>query len=242
MRKPGLAARLACVAAILLSTVAAQGASCPAVLNSATRLVLVSADGMNTNRAWLSLWRRAGVAQPWQRLGPSEPVLLGQNGLAWGPGSQHLARAGEPRKHESDWRSPIGIYRLGAPFGFGPSRLSNYVRIVPGRTICVDDPKSPAYNTVTSIDRVGSGVSTERMWEYPQYRSGLFIRYPSSHAHPADSCIFIHAAESPDELTAGCLALPQARVIALQNFAASRAVLATVSQDTRDRFGTCLPN
>lgn len=240
MKKAHLLAAL-CAAAVLIEPAAGYAASCPAILNSAERLAVVLAEGMDSNRAWLSLYRRARGSREWQRFGGSEPVLLGRNGLAWGPGFQHLARAGEARKRESDWRSPLGVYRLGAPFGFDASRLANYVRIVPGRTICVDDPKSPAYNTITTVDRVGSRVSAERMWDYPQYRRGLFIRYPSSHAHPADSCIFIHIATTPDETTAGCLALPEARVIELQNFGAPRTAIAIVSRDTRGRFGDCLP-
>lgn len=117
-------------------------------------------------------------------------------------------------KHERDWRTPAGIYRIGAPFGFAPTKRRGYVRSRAGRTFRVDDLKSRAYNTITTIARARRHVSGERIHDFPGYRHALFIHYPSNYSHPAGSCIFIHIWDAPGEATAGCIAMFAARVIA----------------------------
>lgn len=219
------------------STRAASAASCPATIANATRLALVSAEDMGSSTATITLYVREGRTAPWRQVGGPEQARLGENGLAWGPGFSSLARPGEARKRESDWRTPAGIYRIGRPFGFAASKRRGYVQI-DANTVCVDDPKSPAYNTITTH---AGGVHGERMRDYPEYRHGLFIAYPSSHAHPADSCIFIHILTAAEETTAGCIALPEARVVALQDFAAPGAVIAVLPRTALDRFAGCLP-
>jgi len=97
----------------------AQAQTCPAVLNHATRLALVVAMGMNTSAARLTLYDRRSRHVPWRRRAAATPVRLGERGMAWGAGFQHFARWGERVKHERDWRTPAGIYRIGAPFGYG---------------------------------------------------------------------------------------------------------------------------
>ena len=232
---------LATFAFLVLSS-AVQAQTCPAVVQNATRLALVTANGMQTSSASLALYTREKPGAPWRQAAAAGPVRLGQFGLAWGPGFAHLARDGEPRKRESDWRTPAGIYRIGAAFGFAPSSRARYVRVRQDETVCVDDLKSRAYNTITTAARVGPAVHVERMWTYPEYRHGLFIDYPSSHAHPADSCIFIHIWTRPGEPTAGCVGMPEARVVALQNFAEAGAVIAVFPRETLARFAGCLPD
>jgi len=239
--------RLAAVAAVAAAALAASTANaaraqtCPAVIEHATRLALVTANGMQTSAARLALYSRENRTAPWRRLGAAQPVRLGEFGMAWGTGFMQLARGGEPVKHERDWRTPAGIYRIGAPFGFAPSKRAGYVLLKAGQTFCVDDVKSPAYNTITTIQRVGPRVHGERMRNIPDYRHGLFIDYPSNHSKPAGSCIFIHMWSAPGEATAGCIAMPEARVVALQNFAASGAVIAIVPRGAVGRFQGCLP-
>jgi L,D-peptidoglycan transpeptidase YkuD (ErfK/YbiS/YcfS/YnhG family) len=225
---------------LLVFSSMAQAQTCPEAIDNATRLVLVTATSMHTSTARLVMYTRENRSVPWRKLSTGEPVRLGEYGLAWGPGFMHLARKGEPLKRESDWRTPVGIYQIGAPFGFAASKRPGYVQLMAGETLCVNDPKSPVYNTITTRAQVGPRVSGERMRDYPEYRHGLFIEYPSNHAHPADSCIFIHIWSAPSESTAGCIALPEARVIALQNFAEPGAVIAVVPRLALDRFASCL--
>lgn len=215
--------------------------SCPAVLKHATRLALVTAAGMETSAATLTLYRRNSRHAPWRQRAGATPVRLGERGMAWGAGFKRFARWGEPVKHEGDWRTPAGIYRIGASFGFAPSKRRGYVQLKAGQTFCVDDLKSRAYNTITTIARVGRHVSGERMRDIPGYRHGLFIHYPSNYSRPAGSCIFIHIWSAPGEGTAGCIAMAAARVVALQNFAAPSAVIAVVPRGPLARFKGCLP-
>jgi L,D-peptidoglycan transpeptidase YkuD (ErfK/YbiS/YcfS/YnhG family) len=214
--------------------------SCPAVLNDATRLALVTANGMNTSAATLALYSRDNRAAPWQQLGAAQPVTLGERGIAWGTGFTQLARRGEPVKNEHDMRTPAGVFGIGAPFGFSPSKRPNYVQVKAGETFCVDDMKSSAYNTVTTVAKAGR-VHGERMWNFPGYRHGLLLEYPSNYSKPEGSCIFIHIWDRPGQSTAGCVAMPEARVVALQNFAEAGAVMAIIPRAALDRFKGCLP-
>ena len=234
-------AALAAVAALALtgaSTGTARAQSCPAIVGKVTHLALITASGMRTSFGELLLYSRDTRDASWKAVGTTHRVWLGQNGLAWGPGFTRYAQHGEPLKRESDWRSPAGIYKIGAPFGFDASQRRGYVRIKAAETFCVDDVRSPAYNTITTIAKAGR-FSGERMSEFPEYRHGLFIDYPSTHARPADSCIFIHL--SSGDSTAGCIAMAEDVLIALQDFAESGAVIAVIPRTGLKRFKGCLP-
>ena len=57
----------------------------------------------------------------------------------------------------------------------------------------------------------------------------------------AGSCIFIHVRRPDAKGTAGCVALPEPQVEALQDFAEGGAVLAVLPRQALDRFKGCLP-
>jgi L,D-peptidoglycan transpeptidase YkuD (ErfK/YbiS/YcfS/YnhG family) len=67
------------------------------------------------------------------------------------------------------------------------------------------------------------------------------VDYPTDGKVRAGSCIFMHVWRSPTSGTAGCVSMPEARVEALQDFAASGAVVAILPQGAVSRFGDCLP-
>ena len=75
----------------------------------------------------------------------------------------------------------------------------------------------------------------------PMYRRGLLVDYPTDARKQAGSCIFIHVWRSPTTGTAGCVAMPEPRVEALQDFAADGAVLAILPRGALDRLPGCLP-
>ncbi len=218
----------------------ALGQACPDPLQGARRLVLVTADTMETYTATAQLFERAAAADAWRSLGPAEPALLGRTGMAWGHGFHHLRKDGEPAKVEGDKRTPAGIYRIGQSFGFNASEQPGYIKITED-TICVDDPRSPAYNTITSRTAVGARVHREIMHTNPRYRKGLVVNYPTDAAAKAGSCIFIHVHRSPTSPTLGCVALPEARVAALQEFAGPGAVLAVLPKAALGQLSGCLP-
>ncbi|HWP27282.1 MAG TPA: L,D-transpeptidase family protein [Xanthobacteraceae bacterium] len=220
--------------------VAAQ--ECPTVLSTATRLVLVTAQGMNSTFATAQLFERASSNDPWRKLGPPEPAVIGRAGMAWAPMFRHLARPGEPIKIEGDKRAPAGIYPIGGTFGTVPSDRPGHIQVRED-TVCVDDPSSPAYNTITTRQVVGPKVHAENMGKaLPMYRHGLLVDYPTDAAGKAGSCIFIHVWRSPTRGTAGCVALPEERVLALQDFAVGGGtVLAVMPRHALHRLGGCLP-
>src|SRR5215203_3450318 len=214
------------IAAPALSTAPAGAQSCPATLAGAKRLVLVTAETMNDTAAIMRLYERTAAGESWRPLGAAEPALIGRGGMGWSAFFAQLARRGEPIKVEGDKRAPAGIYKIGRSFGIVASTRPNYLQVTPD-TICVHDLSSPAYNTIASRVRLGPAVSAENMSRaLPMYRRGLVVDYPTDGKARAGSCIFIHVWRSASSGTAGCVSMPEARVEALQDFAAGGAVLA----------------
>ena|ERR1043166_8058872 len=225
---------------VLIAPQVAQAQSCPAPLADASRLVLVTADGFSTSTARLQLYERDAADGPWRARGEAEPALIGRGGMAWSYFFRSYARKGEPIKSEADKRVPAGFYRIGKSFGTLPSNHADYLHITEGMT-CVDDPASPAYNTITSRAKIGWKVHGENMWRVPDYARGLLVDYPTDAKARAGSCIFIHVRLPLKKGTAGCVALPQPRVEALQVFAQGGAILAVLPKSALDRFQGCLP-
>jgi D-alanyl-D-alanine dipeptidase len=239
--------RLAAITAMVLaatvhSIASAWAQGCPAPLAQAKRLVLVTAAGMNDTAATLRLYERGSAREAWHALGQAEPALIGKAGMGWSRFFLRYARLGEPLKIEGDKRAPAGVFPIGRSFGILASSRPDYLRVTPD-TICIHDPSSPGYNTIASRARVGPQVRAENMSRIlPMYRRGLLVDYPTDRNNRAGSCIFIHVWRSPTTGTAGCVALPEPRVEALQDFAAGGAVLAILPRGALDRLPPgCLP-
>jgi L,D-peptidoglycan transpeptidase YkuD (ErfK/YbiS/YcfS/YnhG family) len=225
---------------VFLTPGVALAQSCPAPLADARRLVLVTADTVNSKTAAVQHFTRDAPNGPWTAETAPVSALIGHNGVGWAPAFRSFARPGEPIKVDGDKRVPAGFYKLGRPFGFGPSSRPGYLRVTEGMT-CVDDPRSPDYNTITSRAKVGWQVHGENMWRVPEYRRGLLVDYPTDRAARAGSCIFIHVRRPTAKGTAGCVALPEPQVEALQDFAEGGAVLAVLPRQALERFKGCLP-
>jgi D-alanyl-D-alanine dipeptidase len=219
---------------------AVTSATCPQILQNATRLIFVTAPTMNAVAAEVRLFERDKPELTWRLAQAAEPAVLGLKGMGWGEGFEGLAQSGEPIKSEGDDRTPAGIFPAGRPFGFESSGHPGYLEIRPD-TVCVDDPSSAAYSTIASRASVGSKTHVEQMGGFSLYRRGLVVEYPSDRLRRSGSCIFIHVWRSRFKGTAGCIALPEPRVAALQNFAESGAVIAVAPIAALDRFGPCLP-
>ena len=190
--------------------------------------------------SWSRRFTRSAPDAEWQVDGGPVSALIGRNGTAWSHTFRNFAAAGEPIKVDGDKRAPAGFFAIGRSFGFAPARRAHYLHVEEGVT-CVDDPSSPAYNTITSRAKVGLKVHGENMWRVPEYRRGLLVDYPTDRAARAGSCIFIHVRRPDAKGTAGCVALPEPQVEALQDFAESGAVLAVLPRQALDRFKGCLP-
>jgi L,D-peptidoglycan transpeptidase YkuD (ErfK/YbiS/YcfS/YnhG family) len=235
---PIFAATAILVAPVFFSPVLA--ASCPAPLAQAKRLVLVTTQSMDTALAALQLFTRRSADMPWKRVSAVEPAVVGKAGLGWGYPFLDAKEGEEPEKVEGDNRTPAGFFRIGASFGFAPSRRRGYIELKSGETVCVEDPSSPLYNTITKRSDIGA-VLADDMRSSPFYRSGLFVDYPSDRATSRGSCILIHIWSAPDKGTAGCVGLPEARVEALQEFSRAGTVIAILPATAFDRFPGCLP-
>jgi L,D-peptidoglycan transpeptidase YkuD (ErfK/YbiS/YcfS/YnhG family) len=229
---------LAVIALIVPQTALAQ--SCPQPLAAARRLVLVTADTMSSTTASVQRFARTAPNAAWRPDGGPVTALIGYNGVGWAHAFRSFARADEPVKVDGDKRMPAGFYKIGRSFGFSASRRPGYMRIAEG-TVCVDDPASPAYNTITSRAKVGWKVHGENMWRVPEYRRGLLIDFPTDAKARAGSCIFIHTRLPGATGTHGCVALPEPQVAALQDFAQAGAVLAVLPRAALARFKGCLP-
>jgi L,D-peptidoglycan transpeptidase YkuD (ErfK/YbiS/YcfS/YnhG family) len=225
---------------LLLAPQVALAQSCPPPLAAAQRLVLVAADTMTSTTASVQRFTRASADTPWLAAGGAATALIGHKGVGWSHAFRSFARAGEPVKVEGDKRAPAGFYTIGRSFGFAASPRPGYMRVAEGMT-CVDDLASPAYNTITSRAKAGWQVHGENMWRVPEYRLGLLVDYPSDRKARAGSCIFIHLQLPGKTGTSGCVALPEAEVEALQDFAQSGAVLAILPRQAFERFKGCLP-
>jgi L,D-peptidoglycan transpeptidase YkuD (ErfK/YbiS/YcfS/YnhG family) len=229
--------------AMLVSPVFASpvlATTCPAPLAQAKRLVLVATQSMDTALATLQLFTRRSADLPWKRFGAAEPAVVGKAGLGWGYPFLDVKGGEEPEKVEGDNRTPAGFFRIGASFGFAPSRRPGYIELKSGETVCVEDPSSSLYNTITKRSDIGA-VEADDMGSSAFYRRGLFVDYPSDRATRRGSCILIHIWSAADRGTAGCVGLPEARVEALQDFSRAGAVIAILPATAFDRFPGCLP-
>ena len=219
----------------------AQDEQCPAVLERARHLVLVKAKSMSTPVAQVQLFERTAPGESWRAVGKAESAVVGRAGMAWGYPFRTAAGAGEPKKLEGDQRTPAGIYAIGRSFGFTAHSRDDHLVLKPGESICVDDPDSPAYNTISSRRSLGPKPHGEDMGTISFYRNGLVIDYPSDRASRAGSCIFLHVWRGPAKGTNGCVAMPESRIERLQNFAQGSAVIAILPESALPRFANCVP-
>ena len=226
------------ITSLLASHAFAQ--SCPQPLASARRLVLVTASGMTTTAATLQTFERAAPNEPWRAVSAAEPALIGKKGMAWAHAVRAFARAGESIKVDGDKRVPAGFYSIGKSFGTEASQRPGFLHIRHGMK-CIDDPASSAYNTIVTRADTGWAAHGENMWRVPEYKSGLLVDYPTHARSRAGSCIFIHVRLPAATGTGGCVALPELRLAALQDFVEPGAVLAVLPRHALSRFSGCLP-
>ena len=221
---------------------AGQPVSCPQPLAEAPRLIVVTATDINAPGALLTTYERTTPDAPWMSVGGLREAVVGLKGLAWGGPWRQLARDGEPLKQEGDKRSPAGIYRMGAPFGFEASSEAGYLQLATDQHICVEDVRSDLYGQIVKRSAVAPGIKFDQMRAEPLYRTGLVVDYPADRERKAGSCIFIHVWRKPGQGTAGCVALEEASVTELRAWAsAAPSAIAILPAGAAERFPGCLP-
>ncbi|MBO8042497.1 hypothetical protein J6396_33130, partial [Pseudomonas aeruginosa] len=138
----------------------------------------------------------------------------------------HPAQADGPQKQEGDGRSPAGVFALGSAFGYAVTRPGTAMPYQPmlDSSYCMDVPASPFYNRIVDAKKVGKAAvegSTEPMRldlhnkGDVRYQEGFVIAHNPDNQPGKGSCIFAHLWRQPGEATAGCTAMPQARMQAL---------------------------
>jgi L,D-peptidoglycan transpeptidase YkuD (ErfK/YbiS/YcfS/YnhG family) len=232
-------AAVACSVALSMCHVAC-GQTCIPSIKNAKRAILITAPTMNTISAMVRLFERPTLDASWRLLEGPYPAVLGRFGMGWGQMFAYLGSAKDTVKKEGDFRTPAGVYRAGKRFGFEPSEWVDYLQIRPGDTVCVDDPYSPAYNTITSRRQITANTHAEDMGN-SLYRRGVIIEYPTTPPF-GGSCIFIHVWRAADRGTAGCIALPERHVATIQEFANRDTIVAILPEAALPQFGGCLPS
>lgn len=191
------------------------------------QLVIGRSSGWVDPMMTMQRYERGGPEGEWQAVGDPIPASLGHKGMGWGIG-EHGFFAPEglrgPIKAEGDGRSPAGLFRLGAAFGYAAKppdgTAVDYVQMTDAWR-CVDDPKSKRYNAVFAADKV---KGAERDWSSAErmrrkdvlYRWGVlvdhnFLELADKRTRKAravaGSCIFLHVWREPKSPTVGCAAM-----------------------------------
>lgn len=201
------------IAALLLP---AQAFELPA---ASTQCLVGIANDWNSSTATLQLYQKAGgrwLAQgaPWQS-------RLGKSGLVWGAG---LQAAPANAKQEGDWRSPAGVFAIGAAWGYEPTIRKQPLlcyRQVTSRDLWIEDPASPHYNSNVILDHepASDWEKKQQMKQSdPAHALKLFIAHnaPPKAVPNCGSSIFFHIWRGGGTRpTAGCTSMDEAKLRAL---------------------------
>jgi len=177
--------------------------------DNCSQLILVVTDSISSTNGRMMFLEKNGS---WPNAGHFLPVVLGKNGLGWGRGLHNFVPEGFPVKKEGDGRSPAGMFKVGAAFGFAQPEEMKHLKIpyihITDMLECVDDAESKYYNQIVYRDSVENidWNSSEKMHRYGRwYEQGIIIEQNTdSIINGAGSCIFIHNWVDPDETSMGC--------------------------------------
>ena len=215
-------------AVLLLAALASLLATGPVPDNSRQMLLVTTADWSATDGV-LQRYERA-PGQAWEAVGDPVPVVVGRSGLGWGRGLHGGPAAGRgPVKAEGDGRAPAGAFRLSAAFGYGDSLATGLPYVPTPGLQCVDDRASASYNLVRPVGADPDWRSHETMRRRDGlYRIGAIVAHNGPGVAPGlvpgaplaaeapvaggGSCIFLHVWRGPGSVTAGCTAMPDARL------------------------------
>ena len=194
--------------------------------SAARTLVTVVTAAPAATTGELRRWERAsdGGAGRWRPVGAPVPVVVGKSGL------RAIAD-----KREGDRASPAGRFRLGEATGYeaAPPGVRVPYRVADASLRCVDDPQSPAYNTLAAAPATGAPwKSAERMRRDDElYRYTLFVRHNDARAPGQGSCIFLHVWRDAASPTVGCTAMALDALRALLVWATPSTELVQLTRD-----------
>src|SRR5437867_7458172 len=87
-------------------------------LGSALQLVIVVTPDWAAVDGMMQRYERYGTDEVWHPIGPKVPVVVGQNGMAWGKGLHPDPPSNSPLKKEGDKKAPAGLFSFGSVFGY----------------------------------------------------------------------------------------------------------------------------
>jgi len=188
-----------------------------------TQIVVVESPGWDSLTGTLQCFERNELGGAWKPVGERVPVDFGRTGLAWGRGLQGGRLGSGPEKREGDGKSPAGVFRLSAVFGYAPADSMQFLKMpyVPATSTCqcVDDPGSAYYNLVLDSLSVAKPDwnSHENMHQLDDsYKWGVLVDHNMSPREAGDgSCIFLHVWGGPTTTTSGCTAMDEAKIYSI---------------------------
>ncbi len=178
------------------------------------QMILVLTDSPLATKGYLFRFERKNQNSSWELVKEKIPIVLGRNGLAWGRGLNQVDTSKLSVKVEGDGKSPAGIFKLSAAFGYASSDEMKglkfpYIHITE-MLECIDDVKSEYYNQLVKRNEVENidWQSSEKMF-YADiwYKQGVVVQNNEPAVKGGGSCIFLHNWSVPDETSAGCTEL-----------------------------------
>lgn len=184
-------------------------------LNGSRQILLVRTPDWSSVTGTLQRYQRAHDSAPWQAAGDPFPVNLGRAGQGWGRGLHpgDAALPDEPIKQEGDGRAPTGVFALPTGFAYDPSGLTGTalpIVLADQDLVCVDDPASRYYNSLTSrnVPDKDWNSSEDMLRQDDLYLYGITVAHNQDPPLPgAGSCIFLHVEKAPGAGTAGCTSM-----------------------------------
>jgi len=192
----------------------------PPVPKNCRQMILVITPSPDDFQGKLYRFQRSANDSDWQPVSGENPVVVGKKGLGWGIGLHSQSIPKMPVKREGDGKSPAGVFKLSAVFGFAPSEKMRDLKMpylhVSKALECVDDVRSRFYNRMIYRDKADSvdWHSSEKMRKIgAKYELGVFVDHNAAMAKPgAGSCIFLHIWGGVDDPTIGCTAMPREKM------------------------------
>src|SRR5467141_2980327 len=82
----------------LLASSSTFGQACPALMQTARRLIVVTVPTLASSAGELRLFKRGRSGTGWSLVGAAEPVMLGRGGVAWGRAFRSLQPTTNPSR------------------------------------------------------------------------------------------------------------------------------------------------
>jgi L,D-peptidoglycan transpeptidase YkuD (ErfK/YbiS/YcfS/YnhG family) len=176
-------------------------------------VITVTAHSTGSTTATLQAWTKASGGG-WLRYGRSVTAYIGADGMSTHPSESRSA-------------TPIGSFTLTQAFGYyaNPGTSLHYFRTLPSDWWI--SQTGPLYNThqrCSSGCRFRRGAPNEHLrYELPFYNYAVVIDYntrnaPGGVVQGAGSAFFLHVHPAGTGPTAGCVAIPQAKLVSLMRW------------------------